>query len=91
MIFLSVIFSGCTLMEKTNKNIDVQQNNQVKMANPSSEYCVKNGGVNKIVVNKDGSEAGLCVFSDGSSCDEWKYFRGECSQGDSLVKYNWKF
>jgi len=23
----------------------------------------------------------VCVFPDGSTCDEWAYFRGECSPG----------
>jgi hypothetical protein len=27
----------------------------------------------------------MCVFPDGSECDEWAYFRGECKPGDSLV------
>jgi hypothetical protein len=26
----------------------------------------------------DGSQSGVCVFPDGSTCDEWAYFRGEC-------------
>lgn len=34
----------------------------------------------------DGSVAGACFFSDGSKCDEWAYFRGECKVGDSLIK-----
>ncbi len=28
-------------------------------------------------------EAGVCTFPDGSSCDEWAYFRNECQPGDS--------
>ncbi len=26
----------------------------------------------------DGSQNGICVFPDGSECDEWAYFRGQC-------------
>ena len=26
-----------------------------------------------------GGVAGICVFPDGSECDEWAYFRGECA------------
>jgi hypothetical protein len=26
----------------------------------------------------DGSQNGICVFPDGSECDEWSYFRGDC-------------
>jgi putative hemolysin len=30
------------------------------------------------VKNPDGSESGICIFCNGTVCDEWKYFRGEC-------------
>jgi hypothetical protein len=26
----------------------------------------------------DGSQSGVCIFLDGSECDEWAYYRGEC-------------
>jgi hypothetical protein len=26
----------------------------------------------------DGSQSGICIFLDGSTCDEWIYYRGEC-------------
>jgi WD40 repeat protein len=32
-----------------------------------------------------GGVAGVCIFPDGSECDEWAYFRGECKPGDSLA------
>ena len=32
----------------------------------------------------DGSQSGVCVFPNGSSCDEWAYYRGTC--GSTLQK-----
>ncbi|MBU1866793.1 MAG: DUF333 domain-containing protein, partial [Actinobacteria bacterium] len=29
----------------------------------------------------DGGTYGVCVFPDGSECDEWAFFRGECEPG----------
>ncbi len=49
---------------------------QVNMPNPASVYCKENG--NKLVLAADGSQTGLCIFPDGSACEEWAYFRGEC-------------
>jgi len=51
------------------------------MANPASVYCEENGGVLKIQQDSTGGERGICIFPDGSECDEWAYFRGECPQG----------
>lgn len=48
------------------------------LPNPASVYCEQNGGKLEIVTAADGSQSGVCIFSDGSSCDEWAYFRGEC-------------
>ncbi|MBN1139531.1 MAG: DUF333 domain-containing protein, partial [Anaerolineae bacterium] len=30
-----------------------------------------------------GGVAGICVFADGSECEEWAYFRGECKPGSA--------
>jgi putative hemolysin len=55
------------------------------MPNPAAVYCEQQGGKPEIVTAADGSQSGLCAFPDGSQCDEWAYFRGECKPGDSLV------
>ena len=52
-----------------------------KLANPASVYCEKQGGVSEIVTAPDGSQSGVCRFEDGSECEEWAYFRGECQMG----------
>jgi len=51
---------------------------QVNMPNPASVYCEQNGNKLEIHTAADGSQSGICVFPDGSTCDEWAYFRGEC-------------
>ncbi len=51
---------------------------QVNMPNPASVYCEQNGNKLEIHTAADGSQSGVCVFPDGSTCDEWAYFRGEC-------------
>jgi putative hemolysin len=51
---------------------------QANMPNPASVYCEQNGNQLEIRTAADGSQSGICVFPDGSTCDEWAYFRGEC-------------
>ena len=51
---------------------------QPNLPNPASVYCEQNSGKLEIVTAADGSQSGQCVFPEGSSCEEWAYFRGEC-------------
>ena len=51
---------------------------QVNMPNPASVYCEQNGNKLEIQTASDDSQSGVCIFPDGSTCDEWAYFRGEC-------------
>jgi putative hemolysin len=48
------------------------------MPNPASVYCTQQGNRLEIRTAADGSQTGICVFTDGSTCDEWAFFRGEC-------------
>jgi len=49
-----------------------------QMANPASVNCIDKGGTLEIITATDGSQFGMCKFSDGSQCEEWAFFRGEC-------------
>jgi putative hemolysin len=51
---------------------------QANMPNPASVYCEQTGNKLEIRTAADGSQNGICVFPDGSTCDEWTYYRGEC-------------
>jgi putative hemolysin len=48
------------------------------LPNPASVFCEEQGYKLEIRTTADGSQSGVCIFSDGSECDEWAYFRGEC-------------
>jgi putative hemolysin len=51
---------------------------QAIVPNPASAYCLEQGYTSEIRTAAHGSQSGVCIFPDGSECDEWAYFRGEC-------------
>ena len=51
---------------------------EIGLANPASVHCEEQGGTVEIRAEA-GGEAGYCVFADGSECEEWAFFRGECT------------
>jgi putative hemolysin len=51
------------------------------IANPASAFCEEQGGTVDIRNDAEsGGQIGICVLPDGSECEEWAYFRGECTQ-----------
>lgn len=54
---------------------------QAGLPNPASAYCEEQGGRLEIRTDASGGQAGFCLFADGSECDEWAFFRGECQPG----------
>jgi putative hemolysin len=81
-VLLAVVLasSGCVRTPPSNN-----PSNQTAMANPASVKCVNDGGQDKLVYGPDG-QYGLCLFPDGSVCEEWAYFRGNCSKGECMRK-----
>jgi hypothetical protein len=55
--------------------------NGVGLANPASVYCEENGGSLEIREDEHGGQVGYCLFKNGSECEEWTYYRDECSPG----------
>lgn len=53
------------------------------LANPASVHCQEQGGRLELVTIPEG-QIGVCVFTDGSLCEEWAYFRDECRPGRFL-------
>jgi putative hemolysin len=53
------------------------------LPNPAATYCEEQGYEYEMRTEADGSQSGVCIFTDGSQCDDWAYYRGECSPGDN--------
>ncbi len=47
------------------------------LANPASVYCLEQGGTLEIHATDEG-EVGYCTLPDGTVCEEWAFYRGEC-------------
>jgi putative hemolysin len=81
-IFTSTIIlmalTACTSLRVQTPEPATTDISQPNMPNPASVYCEQNGNQHEIQMAADGSQPGICTFPDGSSCDEWAYFRGEC-------------
>jgi putative hemolysin len=55
------------------------------VSNPAAVHCREQGQIYEIRTALTGDQYGVCRFDDGSECDAWAYFRGECLPGDMLT------
>lgn len=83
---LSAVLTACSSQVQAPKPA-AQATQPANLANPASVFCKEQGNRLEIRTASDGSQSGVCVFPDGSECDEWAYFRGECGpSGDAALK-----
>ncbi|MGD9048525.1 MAG: DUF333 domain-containing protein [Anaerolineae bacterium] len=52
----------------------------IGLPNPASVFCEEQGYKLELRTDASGT-AGYCIFPDGSECEEWAFFRGECAPG----------
>ncbi len=76
---LFLLLSSCN--KTSTEQIPTEE--PVGLPNPASVYCEEQGGTLELRTDADGGQYGVCIFADGSECEEWAYFREECQPGDS--------
>ena len=77
---VALLAMGALTLAGCNKNTPVENpDEKVEMPNPAAVYCEDNGGTLNL-------EEWLCMFDDGSYCEEWSYNNGECQPGE--IMYN---
>ena len=77
LLFCTLILNGCKLAALSASG-DTEP--VIGMPNPATVYCEEQGGTSEMRTDENGT-VGICHFSDGSTCDEWAFFRGECTPG----------
>ncbi len=80
LILLFCLLTGCgaTAMPAVSTPVPATDAPSVELANPASVFCeAQDGRVD--IRDESGGEVGYCVFPDGGECEEWAFFRGECS------------
>ena len=76
LILLAFLFSACGPQPTPTSPPEAAAN----MANPAAKFCVDQGYQSEIR-DEAGGQAGYCLFPDGSECEEWAFYRGECAPG----------
>jgi len=78
-VIILIALTACTALQtQVTPEPAMTDMPQASMPNPASVYCTQQGNQLEIRTAADGSQNGVCVFPDGSTCDEWTYYRGEC-------------
>ena len=71
------------VIDMVDKSVTIQEGS-AEIANPASIFCEKKGGTLQIETAEDWGQYWICLFNDGSYCEEWSYFRGECQAGEII-------
>lgn len=100
-LFIWKAFADVKPIEKVNLSIDSiettnikaettsikAENTNLEIPNPASVNCIENGGTSKIMEGKDWQYS-LCVFENGTSCEEWAFLREECKNEKEYINEN---
>lgn len=81
LIVVGLLLSGCNALSDSTETRDEPE---AELANPASKHCVDQGGKLEIRDETEG-QVGYCLFPDGSECEEWAFFRGECAPGGAYL------
>ncbi len=84
-LLLTALLAGCTTANDGLEPALPDSGGSASLPNPASAYCTAQGGTPEIRTDADGGQYGVCIFADGSECEEWAYFRGECAPGNTQL------
>lgn len=89
-----IVFLGIFIFVTAKKPISISRTQPtskltlppLEIENPVSKFCTENNGFVDIRSDREGNQRGFCIFPDGSECEEWSFFRGECKKGQKICR-----
>ncbi|MEM0329911.1 MAG: DUF333 domain-containing protein [Archaeoglobaceae archaeon] len=78
LVILIVAISSATILKLSFESKESSPD-ALGTPNPAAVYC-KDLGYSYRIESTPQGQAGICIFPDGTECDEWAFFRGECGQ-----------
>lgn len=85
IVVLVIIAAGLVYYFGFSQKKAGEANNNTQLANPAAVYCANQGGTGETRIFASG-ERGFCIFPDGSQCDEWDLYRGDCAKGQLKIE-----
>lgn len=84
LVLFCLLLAGCAQVSSQPTDVVLPETPTIQpsietLPNPASVFCEQQGYTLEIRTAADGSQSGACTFPDGSECDEWAYYRGECA------------
>ena len=70
---------------ETVQTTEEAQDEFIGMPNPASFYCQELGYQLEMRETEEGTQ-GVCVFFDGTECEEWDFLAGRCGQEKSYCE-----
>lgn len=58
------------------------------LGNPATEFCIEKGFITEMRTQANGGQYSVCKFKEGNECEEWMFFRRECTPGDISININ---
>jgi len=56
------------------------------VVNAAASMCVSRNGRSEVRKRADGTLRGYCIFPDGTECEEWDYYKGNCPKVEKPPK-----
>lgn len=74
-----------TSLPETVQSTEAPQDEFIGMPNPASFYCQELGYQLETRETDQGTQ-GICIFFDGTECEEWDFLAGRCGQEKSFCE-----
>ncbi|MDY0019299.1 MAG: DUF333 domain-containing protein [Anaerolineae bacterium] len=80
LLLTLLLISGCgTEPTAPIEETTIVPDAESELANPASVYCEDQGYALEIRTDEAGGQFGVCIFPNGTECEEWAFFRGTCN------------